>query len=438
MDLQATPFRPSGRTVIVGCSATKFPGIDFPVQAGLLYTGSFFQLCHAAAAYLTPLDRILVLSARYGLVSLDQTIEPYDLKLGQPGSITADQVRAQAARRGLLDGEEIVVLAGGAYAEIARGVWPHAHFPLGGCRGIGEQRARLAALVNERRWRGTFQLPASMWARLTPDEQAAYWLQADPPSTSPIGTCPGGGADVEELLDASNEEIRERAATLEPAEYPGVGAFPQPVYLSGVDNPALRDAAAEDWRLGLMVQPGNATAGSIGAYYWYAADNGCYAQGDRFQPAAWLRWVAGLPRDPCLFVVAPDVWGDAQATLLRAGPWLDRVRLLGFPVALVAQDGLEACRDRIPWDRFDCLMVGGTDPWRASPAVPQLVHEALQRGKWAHWGRVNSWERVKWAASIGFDSVDGTYLRYGPDVNLPRLLGWVDALSGGVQLALPA
>jgi hypothetical protein len=40
-------------------------------------------------------------------------------------------------------------------------------------------------------------------------------------------------------------------------------------------------------------------------------------------------------------------------------------------------------------------------------------------------GRVNSLRRHRYAAAIGCDSADGTYLTRGPDENLPKLLGWV-------------
>lgn len=35
---------------------------------------------------------------------------------------------------------------------------------------------------------------------------------------------------------------------------------------------------------------------------------------------------------------------------------------------------------------------------------------------------------------MGCDSVDGTYLTFGPDVNLPRLLGWLDGAEQAPQL----
>ena len=66
------------------------------------------------------------------------------------------------------------------------------------------------------------------------------------------------------------------------------------------------------------------------------------------------------PYDPftsrCLFATAPDVVGDAQATLRRAY-MLGWIRYAGLPAALVAQDGLEHLA--IPWDDFDALFLGG-------------------------------------------------------------------------------
>lgn len=50
---------------------------------------------------------------------------------------------------------------------------------------------------------------------------------------------------------------------------------------------------------------------------------------------------------------------------------------------------------------------------------------AKRIGKWVHMGRVNSGKRYRYAEAIGCDSVDGSYLRFGPDTNLPKLLSWV-------------
>ena len=56
--------------------------------------------------------------------------------------------------------------------------------------------------------------------------------------------------------------------------------------------------------------------------------------------------------------------------------------------------------------------------------------EAKARLKWVHMGRVNSLRRLRYASAIGCDSADGTYLRFGPDVNLPTLQGWLRDVNG--------
>jgi hypothetical protein len=91
-------------------------------------------------------------------------------------------------------------------------------------------------------------------------------------------------------------------------------------------------------------------------------------------------------------------------------------------VAFVAQDGLESLT--VPWDDFDVLFIGGTTEWKLGPQARALVADAKARGKWVHMGRVNSERRYRYAHAIGCDSVDGTYLTFGPDENLPKLLRW--------------
>jgi hypothetical protein len=135
-------------------------------------------------------------------------------------------------------------------------------------------------------------------------------------------------------------------------------------------------------------------------------------------------------RTRCLFAVAPDVLCDAAATLRRIGMsrMFDWIRYLNFPVALVAQNGLEDLT--VPWDDFDVLFVGGDTEWKLGPAARALVAEAKARGKWVHMGRVNSLRRLRYAAAIGCDSADGTYLAFGPDVNLPTVQGWLRDVNG--------
>jgi len=97
-------------------------------------------------------------------------------------------------------------------------------------------------------------------------------------------------------------------------------------------------------------------------------------------------------------------------------------------VALVAQDGLEKLR--VPWDDFDALFIGGSTEWKLGRWAALITAAARIRGKHVHMGRVNSLKRWRSAASIGCHSVDGTYLVFGPNKNLPRLLGWADTIHG--------
>lgn len=199
------------------------------------------------------------------------------------------------------------------------------------------------------------------------------------------------------------------------------------LYLGNASSPSIRAAIAAG-ALGQLCSPRERRSVVPGA--WWAADNGCYGTGYPGHPAwlAWLRRHAAL-RSRCLFATAPDVVGDARATLARSRPWLPMLRTLDYPPALVAQDGLEDLD--VPWPSFDVLFVGGTTEWKLSAAAADLVAEAHAQGKRVHLGRVNSLRRLQHAAALGCHTVDGTYLAFGPDKNLQRLLRWLHQLDPG-------
>lgn len=199
-------------------------------------------------------------------------------------------------------------------------------------------------------------------------------------------------------------------------------------FLSGAINGTVLANPRPD--LGLMLQPGMGNAVAPLQFWAYALDNGCFAQGESFVPGDWLEWLASLRRyrERCLFAVAPDVILDAEATLLRSLPYLPTIRQLGFPSAFVTQNACTTAR--VPWDAIDCLFVGGDDAWKLSEASWRLCSEARTRGKQVHMGPVNSFRRLKACAVAGVDSADGTYLKFGPDANWPRLTDWLDRLNG--------
>lgn len=138
------PPRRTENLIIVGCGLRKKRVRTAP--AGELYTGSFHQACRTTAQVLAgPHGRIRIISAKYGLLRLEDVIAAYDLRLGQPASITPEVVAAQAEAEGLLHAH-VTVLAGRAYANVVKAVWKDAATPLEGCRGIGEMQARLVRL----------------------------------------------------------------------------------------------------------------------------------------------------------------------------------------------------------------------------------------------------------------------------------------------------
>lgn len=157
----------------------------------------------------------------------------------------------------------------------------------------------------------------------------------------------------------------------------------------------------------------------------WCADNGVYG-GTYPGDVTYLAWLVDRAHlaGRCAFAVAPDVVADAAGTLARSAPMLPRIRSLGYPVAFAAQDGSEA-PGMIPWPALDVLFLAGTTGWKLGHVARALTVEAHRRGKAVHMGRVNSRTRLQYAAAIGCDSVDGTYLAYGPDRNLSRLLGWL-------------
>jgi hypothetical protein len=219
------------------------------------------------------------------------------------------------------------------------------------------------------------------------------------------------------------------------------------LYLANPSTKAVR-ACIADLSLAAIMTPGQGNR--LPAAGWYAADNGCGPGKDgvpgKGYPGndAYLKWLMDLDAaeggdryDPdtwrCLFAVSPDVVGDARATLARSERFLPLIRYYTrFPAALVGQDGLEDMA--VPWDEFDVFFIGGSTGWKLGEAARGLVAQAIDHGKWVHMGRVNSLKRLRYAEAIGCDSADGTYITFGPDANLPTVLGWVRAI--GSQLPL--
>jgi hypothetical protein len=132
---------------VVACGYRKAAA---PAPAGELYVGPYVRAAMRWARSVT--DRVYILSALHGLVPEGRVLAPYDLRLGQPGSITPDRLRAQAIELAVADEPDVAVAGGMDYVRLARAVWPWARAPFSaesGVRGQGYAMAAMAARVGQ-------------------------------------------------------------------------------------------------------------------------------------------------------------------------------------------------------------------------------------------------------------------------------------------------
>jgi hypothetical protein len=147
----------SGITYVIPCSGRKLPTA---APAAELYVGQMFRHTYERAVECARLDqagglgpaRVLILSARYGLITPERVIDPYDQKMGSPGSIDVKTLAEQAVALGIDWG------CGGVYGLLPRPYLARLDAALRtldvfvqdvyeGCGGIGEQR-RVNALIS--------------------------------------------------------------------------------------------------------------------------------------------------------------------------------------------------------------------------------------------------------------------------------------------------
>ena len=109
------------------------------------------------------------------------------------------------------------------------------------------------------------------------------------------------------------------------------------LFLANPSTPKVRDAMTH-WQtthLGMIATPAQGNPLMLGVPW--CADNGIFGgayPGDQ----EYLDWLAHWPlwaARTCLFAVAPDVVGDAAATLDQSAPMLPRIREYGIPAGIV-------------------------------------------------------------------------------------------------------
>ena len=135
------------RIVLIACASQK---LSQRSKAKDLYISTLFKLNLKYAVKLAP-DKIYILSAKHGLLSLDQEINPYEQTLN---NMPSDEVK-QWASRVLeqikhvcpVDETELIFLAGKKYRKYLLPHIKNAQVPLEGL-GIGKQLQKLKRLVS--------------------------------------------------------------------------------------------------------------------------------------------------------------------------------------------------------------------------------------------------------------------------------------------------
>lgn len=153
---EPTQPRGAGAFVVIACGAQK---LEHLAPAGELYCSPHFQLSLKAARAAAHRDgaQVAILSARFGLLYPEDAIPPYQLRMGEPGSLTAGDLAEQLHRRAvstitaLLPGRYLQVLQHAAAIAAADNTTVGITDLYAGAAGIGYQRAIPSALIQPTR-----------------------------------------------------------------------------------------------------------------------------------------------------------------------------------------------------------------------------------------------------------------------------------------------
>ena len=137
------------KRVLISCVSKK---LDRPARSKDLYTSTLFKLSYRYATSLKP-DTIFILSAKYGLLSCDDVVAPYDITLNEmnAGDVKkwSERVLAELRKRTDLQKDLFVFLAGQKYRKY---LLPHVNnleIPMEGL-GIGKQLSWLKQRVSNK------------------------------------------------------------------------------------------------------------------------------------------------------------------------------------------------------------------------------------------------------------------------------------------------
>lgn len=177
-------------------------------------------------------------------------------------------------------------------------------------------------------------------------------------------------------------------------------------------------------RLGWIFSPGGFKEPR--AWLPYAIDNGAFSawESNRTwseEPFFELLDRCQLSRYKPDWVAVPDSVGDKDRTIWLWRQYGRRVRMYGWRVAFVVQDGMTP--NDVP-ESADVVFVGGTTKWKWRNVA--LFCATFPR---VHVGRVNWVDKLEFCERAGAESCDGTgFFRGGPDSIQARQLA--DFVSG--------
>ena len=134
--------------VLLSCVSKKKA---FRCKARDLYESTLFTLALKYAEKINP-DRIFILSALYGVLELEDIIEPYDVTLNNMSEKEkvkwSDKVISQLTDKGInLNCNRFIILAGNNYRKHLVGFMKRVEIPLKGLR-IGQQLSYLKKEVD--------------------------------------------------------------------------------------------------------------------------------------------------------------------------------------------------------------------------------------------------------------------------------------------------
>lgn len=163
----------------------------------------------------------------------------------------------------------------------------------------------------------------------------------------------------------------------------------------------------------------------------WAIDNGVFGAWKRGTPwdeRPFLRNIEaadGLPAP--LFGVLPDIVGGGLESLRRSVSWLPRLPA-SWRWILPVQDGMRADDVAATFaDGVGGLFLGGTDAFKAT--APQWSRLAHDRGRWFHFARVSTANRLRLAHEVASDSVDTTQPLWSVDHWRRFEKSWRDIVS---------